>query len=33
VGAIYIEGEPVSHTKNKDIAEFITERRQRKWKQ
>lgn len=33
VGAIYIEGEPVSHTKNKDIAEFITQRRQRKWKQ
>jgi len=33
VGAIYIEGEPVSHTKHKDIAEFITERRQRKWKQ
>jgi bidirectional [NiFe] hydrogenase diaphorase subunit len=33
VGAIYIEGEPVSHTKRKDIAEFITERRQRKWKQ
>jgi bidirectional [NiFe] hydrogenase diaphorase subunit len=33
VGAIYIEGEPVAHTKNKDIAEFITERRQRKWKQ
>ncbi|MBT0159826.1 2Fe-2S iron-sulfur cluster binding domain-containing protein [Candidatus Bathyarchaeota archaeon A05DMB-2] len=32
VGAIYIEGEPVSHTKHKDIAEFITERRQRKWK-
>lgn len=33
VGAIYIEGEPVSHTKRKDIAEFIIERRQRKWKQ
>ncbi len=33
VGAIYIEGEPVSHTKNKNIAEFITERRQRKWRQ
>jgi bidirectional [NiFe] hydrogenase diaphorase subunit len=33
VGAIYIEGEPVVHTKNKEIAEFITERRQRKWKQ
>ena len=24
VGAIYIEGEPIEHTKNKDIAEFIT---------
>jgi bidirectional [NiFe] hydrogenase diaphorase subunit len=33
VGAIYIEGEPVSHTKNKDIAEFILTRRKRKWKQ
>jgi bidirectional [NiFe] hydrogenase diaphorase subunit len=33
VGAIYVEGEPVVHTKNKEIAEFITERRQRKWKQ
>ena len=30
VGAIYIEGEPVSHTKNKDIAEFIKTRRKRK---
>ena len=30
VGAIYIEGEPVSHTKNKDIAEFIKARRNRK---
>ncbi len=30
VGAIYIEGEPVSHTKNKDIAEFISARRSRK---
>ena len=30
VGAIYIEGEPVSHTKNKDIAEFIKTRRERK---
>ena len=30
VGAIYIEGEPISHTKNKDIAQFISERRQRK---
>jgi bidirectional [NiFe] hydrogenase diaphorase subunit len=33
VGAIYIEGEPVSHTKNKDMAEFILTRRKRKWKQ
>jgi bidirectional [NiFe] hydrogenase diaphorase subunit len=30
VGAIYVEGEPIDHTKNKDIAEFIMERRQRK---
>ena len=30
VGAIYIEGEPVEHTKNRDIAEFIMERRNRK---
>jgi bidirectional [NiFe] hydrogenase diaphorase subunit len=30
VGAIYIEGEPVSHTKDKDIVEFITARRNRK---
>ena len=30
VGAIYIEGEPISYTKNKDIAQFISERRQRK---
>ena len=30
VGAIYVEGEPIDHTKNKDIAEFIIERRQRK---
>jgi bidirectional [NiFe] hydrogenase diaphorase subunit len=30
VGAIYIEGEPVSHTKDKDIAEFIKARRNRK---
>ena len=30
VGAIYIEGEPISHTKRKDIAEFILARRQRK---
>jgi bidirectional [NiFe] hydrogenase diaphorase subunit len=33
VGAIYIEGEPVSHTKRKDVAEFILERRQRKRRQ
>jgi bidirectional [NiFe] hydrogenase diaphorase subunit len=33
VGAIYIEGEPVSHTKRKDIAEFILTRRNRKWRQ
>ena len=32
VGAIYIEGEPVGHTKHKEIAEFITERRQLKCK-
>jgi bidirectional [NiFe] hydrogenase diaphorase subunit len=32
VGAIYIEGEPLSHTKRKDIAEFILDRRKRKWK-
>jgi len=30
VGAIYIEGEPIDHTKRKDIAEFILARRQRK---
>jgi bidirectional [NiFe] hydrogenase diaphorase subunit len=30
VGAIYIESEPVSHTKDKDIAEFIKARRDRK---
>jgi bidirectional [NiFe] hydrogenase diaphorase subunit len=30
VGAIYIEGEPVDHTKNKGIAEFIMSRRERK---
>ena len=30
VGAIYIEGEPVEHTKRKDIAEFIMARRKRK---
>jgi len=29
VGAIYIEGEPVDHTKRKDIAEFILSRRGR----
>jgi bidirectional [NiFe] hydrogenase diaphorase subunit len=29
VGAIYIEGEPINHTKNKDIAEFIMGRRNR----
>jgi len=33
VGAIYIEGEPVIHTKRKDIAEFILARRNRKWRQ
>jgi bidirectional [NiFe] hydrogenase diaphorase subunit len=33
VGAIYIEGEPVAHTKHKDIAEFILARRNRKWRQ
>jgi bidirectional [NiFe] hydrogenase diaphorase subunit len=30
VGAIYIEGEPIGHTKRKDIAEFIMARRNRK---
>jgi len=30
VGAIYIEEEPISHTKRKDIAEFILSRRNRK---
>jgi len=30
VGAIYVEGEPIEHTKNRDVAEFITERRNRK---
>jgi bidirectional [NiFe] hydrogenase diaphorase subunit len=30
VGAIYIEGEPIDHTKKKDIAEFIMARRSRK---
>jgi bidirectional [NiFe] hydrogenase diaphorase subunit len=29
VGAIYIEGEPISHTKRKDIAEFIQSRRRK----
>ncbi len=29
VGAIYIEGEPISHTKRKEIAEFILGRRRR----
>jgi bidirectional [NiFe] hydrogenase diaphorase subunit len=29
VGAIYIEGEPISHTKHADIAEFILSRRRR----
>ena len=33
VGAIYIEGEPVVHTKRKDIAEFILARRNREWRQ
>ncbi len=33
VGAIYVEEEPISHTKRKDIAEFILQRRQRKRKQ
>ena len=30
VGAIYVEGEPIDHTKRKDIAEFISTRRQHK---
>jgi bidirectional [NiFe] hydrogenase diaphorase subunit len=30
VGAIYIEAEPIAQTKNKDIAEFILDRRNRK---
>ena len=30
VGAIYVEGEPIDHTKNKDIAEFVSARRHRK---
>jgi len=29
VGAIYVEGQPLSETKNKEIAEFILSRRQR----
>jgi bidirectional [NiFe] hydrogenase diaphorase subunit len=29
VGAIYIEGEPLEHTKRRDIAEFILSRRRR----
>jgi bidirectional [NiFe] hydrogenase diaphorase subunit len=29
VGAIYIEGEPISRTKHKEIAEFLISRRQR----
>jgi bidirectional [NiFe] hydrogenase diaphorase subunit len=30
VGAIYIEGEPIEHTKNRNIADFIMTRRNRK---
>jgi bidirectional [NiFe] hydrogenase diaphorase subunit len=30
VGAIYVEGEPIDHTKRRDVAEFIVERRNRK---
>jgi len=30
VGAIYIQGEPIEHTKHKDVAEFILARRQRR---
>jgi bidirectional [NiFe] hydrogenase diaphorase subunit len=30
VGAIYIEGEAITQTKNRDVAEFITTRRNRK---
>jgi bidirectional [NiFe] hydrogenase diaphorase subunit len=30
VGAIYIQGEPIEHTKHKDVAEFILARRQHK---
>jgi bidirectional [NiFe] hydrogenase diaphorase subunit len=30
VGAIYIEGEAINQTKNRDVAEFITTRRNRK---
>jgi len=29
VGAIYIEGEPIAHTKHKEIAEFLLARRRR----
>ncbi len=27
VGAIYVEGEPIEHTKNREIAEFLVDRR------
>lgn len=30
VGAIYVESEPIEHTKNREIAEFIVDRRNRK---
>ncbi len=30
VGAIYVEGEPLEHTKDPNVAEFIVERRHRK---
>jgi bidirectional [NiFe] hydrogenase diaphorase subunit len=30
VGAIYVEGEPIEQTKNREIAEFIVDRRNRK---
>ena len=30
VGAIYVEGEPIEHTKNREIVEFIVDRRNRK---
>ncbi len=29
VGAIYVEGEPIAHTKRKEVAEFIMTRRER----